>query len=274
MAAQLSAIPAPMIALDASPLRPEISEVIDHFQPLSLEEMDAVALLERRDTKFVMSERQLAEILPRLATGYRVLEVEGRRLHAYRTVYFDTPGLDLFLAHHNAKPVRFKVRSRLYADSRTAFFEIKARDARDNTVKSRTSTAGMVTALTAVEARFIAAHAPGPAGDLSPRLLNSFSRITLVDLERGERLTLDVGLAFAANGEIAGLPGLVVAELKHGRATRDSPFIALARSMNLHPSAFSKYCVGVSLLYPGIKHNRFNPELRLARRISGDLDVR
>lgn len=274
MAAQLSASPAPMSALDASSVRPEISAMVDQFQPVSLPEMDAVALLERRDTKFVMSERQLVGILPRLVPGYRVLEVEGRRLHTYRTVYFDTPALDLFLAHHNAKPVRFKVRSRLYVESRTAFFEIKARDARDNTVKSRTGRPGLVTTLSPAESTFIETHAPGAVENLSPRLLSSFSRITLVNFGRGERLTLNLGLAFAANGEITGLPGLVVAELKHGRASHDSPFMEVARAATLHPSAFSKYCVGVSLLYPGIKHNRFNPELRLARRISGDFDVR
>jgi hypothetical protein len=57
------------------------------------------------------------------------------------------------------------------------------------------------------------------------------------------------------------LPGLVVAELKQPRSAHDSPFLALAREAHLHPSGFSKYCIGVSLLYPGIKHNAFKPEL-------------
>ncbi|MCC6267870.1 MAG: polyphosphate polymerase domain-containing protein [Dehalococcoidia bacterium] len=274
MLPQFAPGPALLEALPQAPLRDDLGGQLVPFEPVSLAEMDSVALFERRDTKFVLSETRLAAFLEALAGRYRVLEIDDTRVHGYRTVYFDTPGLGLFYDHHNARARRFKVRSRMYVDSHASYFEIKAKDGRENTVKSRTRTQRMVTAVSPVESTFIETHAPYPLGELAPRLLNSFSRITLVDLERGERLTLDLGLTFAANGEVAGLPGLVVAELKQPRAAHDSPFLALARETNLHPSGFSKYCIGVSLLYPGIKHNAFNPELRLARRITGATDVR
>jgi hypothetical protein len=162
----------------------------------------------------------------------------------------------------------------MYVDSCTAFFEVKSRDARCHTHKARIRTEHLETAVLPEHVAFIQDHAPYPAGELSPRLLNTFSRATLVDLVRGERLTLDFAVTFAANGEIAELPGLVVAELKQPRAARRSPFAQLMRESNVHPGAFSKYCVGVSLLYPGIKHNRFNPQLRLARQIAGECNVR
>lgn len=273
MLAQSAPGPALLEALPEAPQRSDVAAHLARFEPVSLAEMDAVALLRRRDTKYVLNEAHLAEFLPALAGRYRVLEVEDTRIHGYRTVYFDTPGLDLFFDHHNARAKRFKVRSRMYTDSHAAYFEIKAKDGRQNTVKSRTRTRALVTAVSPVESTFIESHAPYQPRELAPRLLNSFSRITLVDLERGERLTLDLGLTFAANGEIAGLPGLVVAELKQPRSAHDSPFLALAREAHLHPSGFSKYCIGVSLLYPGIKHNAFKPELRLARRITGAPNV-
>lgn len=243
------------------------------FDSIALAEMDSVALLERRDTKYVLSEAQFAAQLPELTDLYRTLEVGGQRVHAYRTLYFDSDRLDLFRAHHVNRPNRYKVRSRMYVDSSLSFFEVKSRNARQRTLKARTPTAKLLTEITANETAFIASNAPYPSGDLAPRLLNAFSRITLVNLALGERLTFDFCLLFAANDECVELPGVVVAELKQPRAAPTSPFAVLMRRMNLHSTSFSKYCVGVSLLYGGVKHNRFNPQLRLARRIIGECNV-
>jgi len=246
-----------------------LSEALAALKPISLQEMDSVSLLERRDTKYVLTVPQFETLLGAVPETYRVLEIDGLRLHPYQTVYFDTADLALFRAHHNAKPLRYKVRSRLYVETGTAYLEVKAKDRRDRTLKSRTATDGMVTALSNCDAVFVESHAPYPTGQLEPRLLNTFSRITLVSLERVERVTVDVGLAYAANGEVASLPGLVVVEVKQLRGWRNSPLVAALREFNAHPVSFSKYCVGVSLLYPGIKHNRFKRNLLLAERITG-----
>jgi hypothetical protein len=40
------------------------------------------------------------------------------------------------------------------------------------------------------------------------------------------------------------------------------------RQMGIRKTGFSKYCVGVSLLYPEIKHNRFRAAHRLIARLS------
>jgi hypothetical protein len=32
-------------------------------------------------------------------------------------------------------------------------------------------------------------------------------------------------------------------------------------------TSFSKYCIGVSMLYPEIKHNRFKPKLRMISQL-------
>jgi len=95
--------------------------------PATLAQLDAVSLLNRIDTKFLLTVPQLVEILPRLARDYLVLEVGGRRLHQYRTLYFDTPDLDLYHLHHRSRAVRHKVRSRAYLDSDLAFFERRGR---------------------------------------------------------------------------------------------------------------------------------------------------
>ena len=65
------------------------------YRAIGLSEMGHVALLRRTDVKYLLSEEQLLCALAGLTGAYRVLEIEGRRLHRYRTIYFDTPNLAL-----------------------------------------------------------------------------------------------------------------------------------------------------------------------------------
>ena len=68
---------------------PQVPAVVEQYAPISLSEMASVALLNRTDTKFVMAAETLLAGLSQLQNDYRVLEIEGVRLHNYRTLYFD-----------------------------------------------------------------------------------------------------------------------------------------------------------------------------------------
>ncbi|MFN2132576.1 MAG: carbohydrate-binding domain-containing protein, partial [Anaerolineae bacterium] len=95
----------------------------------------------RTDVKYLLSEEQLLCALAGLTGAYRVLEIEARRLHGYRTIYFDTPDLALYRQHHNGWRERYKVRERTYTDSDLTFLEIKHKIDATTTVKSRDSIA-------------------------------------------------------------------------------------------------------------------------------------
>ena len=100
--------------------------VLAGFPPVTLAEMDGVRLMNRTDTKYVTEESVLAAVLADArAAGYRVLEVDGERICAYDSLYFDTSALGMFLDHHNRRVPRRKVRTRVYVSSGTAFLEIK-----------------------------------------------------------------------------------------------------------------------------------------------------
>ena len=71
------------------------------YAPISLREMEAVALLRRIDTKYVLHIRQLIQALDNLKDRYRVLEVQKCRLNRYHNLYFDTPEFELYHQHHN-----------------------------------------------------------------------------------------------------------------------------------------------------------------------------
>ena len=95
---------------------------------------------------------------------------------------------------------------------------------------------------------------------LEAKLWVDYTRITLAG--RNERLTIDLDLHYSFDGEAVSLPGLVIAELKTAGRPQTSPFAQLMRQRLVRPHSFSKYCIGASLLYPWLKHNRFSRTLR------------
>ncbi len=66
-----------------------------------------------------------------------ILDTAGARSFRYESVYFDTPDLLSFRMAAQPRRRRFKLRTRTYLDSRTAFLELKTRGARSATVKDR-----------------------------------------------------------------------------------------------------------------------------------------
>jgi hypothetical protein len=231
--------------------------------PIGLAEMDAYAALrDRRDTKFALTPAQAEQALLALAGDYAVLEIDGRRQNLYQTLYFDTPALDLFRAHHAGRRQVYKVRSRCYVESELAFMEVKVKRTADETSKHRRPTPALLTELDAETYAWLADYLP-PAGPLAPALWNTYTRLTLVSRHGPERVTLDRALRFTRlDGAAAALPGVVLAEVKQAPSGQASPFSQLMRRGGVRPSGFSKYCVGVSLLYPQVKHNNFTPKLR------------
>ena len=113
--------PAPIQLMTAPQSLPAgLAALVQKFAPITLKEMDAVALLNRIDTKFVLTNRQLLDALAAVQQDYRVLSVNGQRLNHYRTLYFDTPDFDLYRLHVNGRADRYKVRTREYTDSSEA----------------------------------------------------------------------------------------------------------------------------------------------------------
>ncbi len=237
------------------------------FDSITLTEMAGVALLDRMELKYVMTQLALIRVLSSLSADYRVLTESGQRLSHYRTLYFDTADMALYRRHHAGAPERYKVRAREYVDSHVAFFEVKHKTKPRHTVKSRIPTAGLVTSLGGSCAGFLAGVCPYAPDELVARLWNRYTRITLVSKWRPERVTLDLDVAFSWDGQTVRLPGLVVAEVKYQGAIYASDFVRRMRELHMRSSSFSKYCIGISLLYPHEKHNRFKGKNQLIARL-------
>lgn len=241
--------------------------LLAQFEPIDLTQMDAVALLNRTDTKYVLKASQLITALAALTHEYWVLEIDGVRQHPYETLYFDTPDFAMYMRHHAGRPLRYKVRSRQYVESQRSFLEVKVKANAKRTSKKRVETAALMTRMSPELGPFVESVAPVAANSLAPKLWNTFSRVTLVNKHTPERLTLDVDLRFGNGLDSVVLPGVAVAEVKQESIDRNSEFIRLMRAMAIHPSSFSKYCVGVAMLYQEVKHNNFKPRLQLVEKL-------
>lgn len=254
------------------PNRDELNALLTPFDPIFLSQMNDVALLSRFEVKYVLPMPALVHVLRELQDIYAVLVVENQCLSRYRTLYFDTPNFALYQRHHAGARNRYKVRAREYVDSKHAFLEVKHKTNKNRTVKSRIQTPELVTELNAGSADFLQDACPYQVDALQPCLWNKYTRITLVNKTCKERVTLDLDLRFAWQTQQVDLPGVVIAEIKQAGSAQTSDFMRLMRENHIRSTGFSKYCMGVSLLYPTVKHNNFKAKQRLvAKLMQGDV---
>ncbi len=262
----------------ASPvLYPEESlyGILDEFEIISLAEMDSVRLMSRIDTKYLLNRHQLPQLLIKAREHYKILEINNKRVAAYSTVYWDTDLSEMYIMHHNRKLNRYKIRMRSYLDSDISFLEIKQKNNKGITSKRRIeidNSRFYNWLLNEREEQFLAEISPYCFDALRPSLQNSFQRITLVDKEETERITIDLDLTYKGidSSHIHKMEDLVIIEMKQGVGSTHSFFYNYLRDMSIQPVNMSKYCMGMTLIYPALKSNRFKKKLRLINKITNN----
>jgi hypothetical protein len=237
---------------------------LDVFSPISLEEMDGVKLMDRTDVKYALSFHQLKPVLSAIAPFYRVLAINKKRVFNYRTDYYDTPDLDMFLDHHNGKLNRFKIRHREYVESCLNFLEVKFKTNKGRVMKERIKgTPNDYHAFTG----FVTRHTPYDPDTLNLTLVNHFNRFTLVDKQLRERVTVDFNLAFHKGDQHMGLNGLVIVEVKQNLRDKSSSIFDALKSQGIRPASVSKYCLGITLMKQS-KANNFKKTLLMINKLS------
>jgi len=249
-----------------------VADQVATFDAIPLDEMKMVTLLDRVETKYVMHQQTLLTLLASLQPHYRVLAVDAERMSRYRTLYYDTSDFACYHSHHAGALNRYKVRSREYVDTDSSFLEVKYKTNKKRTIKYRLPTPQLINTFDRCNSceeteAFLQNTCPYTPELLQPVLWNHYRRVTLVGKNSVERVTLDVNLRFTWQGRKAELSRLVIAEVKQGARHQHSPFIDAMRAAHVHPGGFSKYCLGVTLLYPTIKANRFKRKQRQIAKI-------
>lgn len=250
--------------------RTALSEAVAELPPLGLDAVLSVAGLQTRtDHKYLLAPGQFRALLDRLGGDFFVLEMEGRRLFDYESVYFDTPDLALFRAHRQGRRRRYKVRTRTYLNSQETMFEVKLKGLRGETVKRRTPHPLQERhRMTDVAHQFLTEVLGNEYGTTPPELaqamVTTYARATLVNANDGSRLTCDVGLVCTEGDTHRAGPDLVLMESKSvdGDAVADRELA----SMGVRMLSLSKYCIGTALLHP---HLPANPWSRLLRQQFG-----
>ena len=265
-----------------------IDETLNKFDPISLEEMKDIRLMNRTDTKFVTSRGKLMQLLQLASDEYYVQEIDGRRIGEYYTVYFDTPDYDMFRKHHCGHANRQKLRIRCYVESRQSFLEVKTKNNHSRTNKKRIKMPGFDPTnprhdvcfggreeqLADCET-FVNEYLHYDASCLAERIENRFRRITLVNKGKTERLTIDLDLRFhnLVTSRDKFLDNIVIIELKRDGLIK-SPIIDMLKTIRIKKSGFSKYCIGTAFTYPELPQNRFKNRLRKVERIQNGLTDR
>jgi hypothetical protein len=238
-----------------------MTELINTFAPISLEQMSGVKLMNRTDTKFVTTTDRLRLLLQMACNDYYVQEIDGGRNLEYDTTYFDTTAFDMYNQHQWNHTNRQKIRFRTYCVSGLQFMEVKTKNNHGRTKKKRMEVTDMNLAEQA-KSDFIDKHLRYDVDTLQPALNNHFSRITLVNKAKTERLTIDSALRFhnIVSGVDKDMGDLVIIELKRDGLVY-SPVLEMLRQLRIHPHGFSKYCMGSALTNPDLRVNRFKRKL-------------
>lgn len=250
------------------PLNSDVVRALSALAPHSLDSLKNAVLMSRVDSKYLLPITLAADLLASMSLEYSVLEIDGLRSFNYVTTYYDTPASTHYIAHHNGRLNRFKIRKRTYTESGSSYIEVKLKDYRGRTTKTRMSCNTQEFELGKDSRAFLSScGVPNPLM-LQPVQTGTYRRVALANEERGERLTIDFNLRFLneRDGNHHALGPWAIAELKQDRLNRKSAYFSWARRHAVRALPFSKYCMGVYFTgAPELKRNNFHA---IARRLN------
>lgn len=238
--------------------------------PIGLDEMSGIRLMNRTDTKFLANKALLVQVLALARDQYYVQEIEHQRIAHYRTTYWDTSDYAFFRMHQATHRPRMKVRVRTYEDSNgLTFLEVKKKDNHGKTKKKRVEVVSQEDVEDNGGGEFVLKQTKHELNTYHPCLQNYFSRITLVNRAKTERLTIDFDIQYTNfdTNRRAGSDNLVIIELKRdGRVY--SPIKEILLSLRIKPYGYSKYVIGSYLTNPNLKGNLLKPKLHYINKVN------
>lgn len=241
----------------------KIEEIItSQYSPISLNELGTASLMNRKDSKFVLDLSQLEIFLSELAEFYNILEIENKRIFTYESHYYDTPDLALYKMHLNGKLNRYKIRQRNYLDNQLSFFEVKYKTNHGRTIKSRFQKTSLFSSnLETDDLTFLEQNTSLNVlkNEFTYCLTADYKRITLVNKDKTERVTIDLNLGFKNKTLSKSFVDMAIIEVKQFSLSRGVAKEQL-KKLKVKAGGISKYCIGVILLNNQIKFNRLRPK--------------
>ena len=238
----------------------QINQRLLSFQSHSLTDLSKALLMERVDTKYLLPITELDPLLVDISAHCTVLSIDERRISHYKNSYFDSQDLRYYLDHHNGALNRYKVRCRTYVEQDKSFLEVKLKNNKKRTIKTRIAVQQAGVNVLKQQQQFLKQNGISEVEQSIEVQECHYQRIAFANEQSGERLTLDFDLSFIdpEHGQQVKIEDFVIIELKQNVFNRHSNLFKLLRKRHLRACNFSKYCIGLSLLRKNkIKQNRF-----------------
>lgn len=247
-------------------MKPTYNAKLQDFEPISLSELNARAsFLKRIDKKFLLNANQFADILEDLKNDFKVLEIKGKKIFSYDNIYMDSDDYLFYNQHQDKKNSRTKVRTRYYIDSNLAYFEYKQKIDWITSKYRYEFPSEEHGFMTKGKKRFFewvwqSIYNDDKAPKISPSIQTKYQRITLVNNDGSERLTIDFNiktqdLRDKKNKEID-LKNLVIVESKSLK--KDCKSSEIMESHNIDEAkSCSKYSLWVVYSWIAKKYDTF-----------------
>jgi hypothetical protein len=145
-------------------------------------------------------------------------------------------------------------------ESDIGFLEVKFKNNKGRTIKTRISQKDVPFTWQEESETFLNKMLPFQPRTLVPVIWINYSRLTLVNKNSPERLTIDLGLEFKKNKYSQKLDKLVIAEVKQEKR-RASPFMDVMKKYHIREGSISKYCMGIAFTCNEVKKNNFKSKL-------------
>lgn len=232
-------------------MKPTLAHSLNGFDSITLDQLNStMSLMERVDTKYILSYSQADEFIKMLKNKFFILQIKDKVIFQYDNIYMDTENNDLFYEHENGLEMRNKVRTRNYTDSEDlCFFEYKH--------KMNKVTRKFRYRCPATEHWVMTEEAEGffagvyeslnwetPGYKLSASLATRYQRISLCAKDSGEKVTIDFGfqLEDLRSGIIHNLDEIIIVESKSNNE-HCSTWRIMKRMKISQAKWCSKYCL-------------------------------
>lgn len=245
----------------------KIKDIVSLMKPISLEEMDSVKLLNRIDSKYILNAAKLPSILKELTESYAILYINETPYQDYKTIYFDTNDCHMYNAHQCGRTNRYKVRHRTYLSTNAEYLEIKFKTNKGKTFKKRMKFPYSQDLSGANE--FLQKNSPFKGNELFPKSLVEYTRLTLVNLEQGERATIDINLIVTneVGNKSIDFSHVCIIELKRDSNGNNSFIQAALKKHRVFQKSMSKYSIGTAAVDEKLRINRFKKKLRYIEKL-------
>ncbi len=255
------------VATYTKKLDEEIEQSLSGLDAVYLNDLAKNSQMNRFDKKFIFHASFIPELITKASNRYSILSINGKQISKYKSYYYDTPDYKMYHNHHNGKTNRFKIRIREYQDSGDKFVEVKHKNSQLFTTKKRIPYFdGFPFSNEATS--FIKQNTWINPEQLNLSLITSYNRITLINKQKDERITIDFNLFVKHEKKEIQFKQLGIAEIKNSDRHLRTHFNDLLKERRIKQDSFSKYCIGLALTNKKVKHNEFKEKLRRIEKIT------